>query len=35
MGIRPHSIGANSKSVNEGLKRLREVGLAWRTDRRY
>jgi hypothetical protein len=35
VGMRPHSIGANSKSVNEGLKRLREVGLAWRTDRRY
>lgn len=35
VGMRPHSIGANSKSVNEGLKRLREVGLAWRTERRY
>jgi hypothetical protein len=33
--MRTHSIGANSKSVNEGLKRLREVGLAWRTERRY
>ncbi len=35
VGMRPHSIGANSKSINEGLKRLREVGLAWRTERRY
>jgi hypothetical protein len=35
VGMRPHSIGANSKSVNEGLKRLREVGLAWRTEKRY
>ena len=35
VGMRPQSIGANSKSVNEGLKRLREVGLAWRTERRY
>jgi hypothetical protein len=33
-GMRPHSISANSKSVNEGLKRLREVGLAWRTELR-
>jgi hypothetical protein len=33
-GMRPHSIGANSKSVNEGLQRLREVGLAWRTELR-
>lgn len=35
VGMRPHSIGANAKSVNEGLKRLREVGFAWRTDKRY
>jgi hypothetical protein len=34
VGLRPHSIDANSKSVNEGLKRLREVGLAWRTELR-
>jgi hypothetical protein len=34
VGMRPHAIGANSKSVNEGLKRLREVGLAWRTEKR-
>lgn len=34
-GMRPHAISANSKSVNEGLKRLREVGLAWRTEKRY
>ena len=34
IGLRPHSIDANSKSVNEGLKRLREVGLAWRTELR-
>ena len=33
-GLRPHSVGANAKSVNEGLKRLREVGLAWRTELR-
>jgi hypothetical protein len=35
VGMRPHSIGANSKSINEGLKRLRDVGLAWRSERRY
>lgn len=34
VGMRPHAIDANSKSVNEALKRLREVGLAWRTERR-
>jgi len=34
VGMRPHAIGANSKSVNEGLKRLQEVGLAWRTEKR-
>lgn len=35
VGMHPHAIGANSKSVNEGLKRLREVGLAWRSEKRY
>jgi hypothetical protein len=35
VGMHPHAIGANSKSVNEGLKRLREVGMAWRTEKRY
>jgi len=34
VGMRPHALNANSKSINEGLKRLREVGLAWRTEKR-
>ena len=34
VGVRPHAIGANSKSVNEGLKRMRELGLAWRAEAR-
>lgn len=29
VGLRPHAVAANPKSVNDALARLRELGLAW------
>lgn len=34
VGIRPHSVAANPKSVNDALGRLRELGVAWQPEPR-
>jgi len=34
VGLRPHAVPANSKSVNDALGRLRELGMAWQPERR-
>jgi hypothetical protein len=34
VGLRPHAITANPKSVNDALARLRELGLAWQPQPR-
>src|SRR5579884_445100 len=34
LGIKPHSISAASKTVDDGLNRLRDVGLAWQPEQR-
>jgi hypothetical protein len=34
LGIRPHGIPAASKTVDDGLNRLRDVGLAWQPEER-
>lgn len=34
VGIRPHSVSANSKSINEALTRLRGLGQAWQPQER-
>ena len=34
VGLRPHTVPANSKSVNDALGRLRELGLAWQPEPR-
>lgn len=34
VGIRPHSVPAASKTVDDGLKRLRDVGVAWQPQER-
>lgn len=36
VGLRPHAVAANSKSINDALSRLREVGMAWQpAERRW
>jgi hypothetical protein len=34
VGLRPHVVAANPKSVNDALARLRELGLAWQPQPR-
>ena len=34
LGIRPHGIPAASKTVDDGLNRLRDVGVAWQPEDR-
>lgn len=34
LGLKPHSVPAASKSVNDALNRLRDVGLAWQPEER-
>jgi hypothetical protein len=34
VGLRPHAVAANPKSVNDALSRLRELGLAWQPQPR-
>jgi hypothetical protein len=34
VGLKPHSVPAASKSVNDALNRLRDVGLAWQPEAR-
>lgn len=34
VGLRPHSVAANPKSVNDALGRLRDVGIAWQPEPR-
>lgn len=34
VGLKPHTIPAASKSVNDALNRLRDVGLAWQPEER-
>jgi hypothetical protein len=34
VGLRPHTVAANPKSVNDALARLRELGLAWQPQPR-
>lgn len=34
VGLRPHAVAANSKSINDALSRLRELGLAWQPEAR-
>ncbi len=34
VGLRPHAVTANPKSVNDALARLRELGLAWQPQPR-
>lgn len=34
VGLRPHAVAANPKSVNDALARLRELGLAWQPQPR-
>lgn len=34
VGIRPHSVPAASKTVDDGLNRLRDVGVAWQPRER-
>jgi hypothetical protein len=34
VGLRPHSVAANAKSVNDALNRLRGLGVAWQPEER-
>lgn len=34
LGLRPHTVPAASKSINDALNRLRDVGLAWQPEER-
>lgn len=34
VGLRPHAVPANPKSVNDALGRLRELGMAWQPEER-
>lgn len=34
VGLRPHAVAANAKSINDALNRLRELGLAWQPQER-
>jgi hypothetical protein len=34
VGLRPHAVAANSKSINDALSRLRQLGLAWQPEER-
>jgi len=34
VGLRPHSVNANAKSINDALSRLRELGVAWQPEPR-
>ena len=34
VGIRPHAVTANPKSINDALSRLRELGIAWQPEER-
>ncbi len=34
LGLAPHSIRPAAKSANDGLGRLRDLGLAWQPERR-
>ena len=34
LGLKPHSVSSASKTVDDGLNRLRDVGLAWQPARR-
>jgi hypothetical protein len=34
VGLRPHSVAANAKSVQDGLNRLRGLGVAWQPEER-
>jgi hypothetical protein len=34
VGLRPHAVAANAKSVNDALNRLRGLGLAWQPEER-
>ena len=34
VGLRPHSVSANAKSVNDALNRLRGLGVAWQPEER-
>lgn len=34
LGLKPHSVPAASKSINDALNRLRDVGLAWQPEER-
>jgi hypothetical protein len=34
VGLRPHSVAANAKSVNDALNRLRGLGVVWQPEER-
>jgi hypothetical protein len=34
VGLRPHAVAANPKSVSDALSRLRELGMAWQPEER-
>lgn len=34
VGLRPHAVAANPKSINDALTRLRELGVAWQPEPR-
>ena len=34
VGIRPHAVAANPKSVHDALSRLRQIGVAWQPEPR-
>ncbi len=34
LGLRPHAVAANPKSINDALGRLRELGVAWQPEPR-
>ncbi len=34
VGLRPHSVAANAKSINDALNRLRGLGIAWQPEHR-
>ncbi len=34
VGLRPHAVAANAKSINDALGRLRDLGLAWQPEPR-
>lgn len=34
VGLRPHAVAANPKSINDALSRLRELGMAWQPEPR-